>query len=231
MTETDHRTTNATRTSTDQPSINLSQNNKGAIMKATSTLKRVGTLTLFLTAALAIATASASSVNNALLPERTTAPDQLFKGNAMDIDQNAPAITRDEIFIAAPLSTVWKLFTNISRWPEWHSDISSARLDGPLAAGTVFRWSTAGLDDIASTIGDVIPEQRIAWSGPAQGIMGIHVWTFTPVQNGVLVRTEESWSGEPVLQQLEVAQQGLDQSISSWLENLKRESEARAQNL
>lgn len=200
-------------------------------MNAPATLKRVGTLTLILTTALAISTASASSVNNAPSPERTTAPDQLPKGTTMDIDRNAPAITQDEIFIAASLDTVWDLFTDISRWPEWHSDVSSARLEGPLAAGTVFRWSTAGLDDIASTIGEMIPEQRIAWSGPAQGIMGIHVWTFTAVQNGVLVKTEESWSGEPVLQQLEAAQQGLDQSIRSWLENLKREAEARAQNL
>ncbi len=199
-------------------------------MNATSTLKRVGTLTLFLTAALAISTASASSVNNAPSPERTTAPDQISEGTTMDIDRNAPAITQDEIFIAASLGTVWDLFTDISRWPEWHSDVSSARLEGPLAAGTVFRWSTAGLDDIASTIGEMIPEQRIAWSGPAQGIMGIHVWTFTAVQDGVIVKTEESWSGEPVLQQLEFAQQGLDQSIKSWLENLKREAEVRAQN-
>ncbi len=200
-------------------------------MNATSTLKRVGTPTLFLTATLAMATVSASSVNNAPSPERTTAPDRTSKGNAMDIDRNAPAITHDEIFIAAPPSMVWDLFTNIPGWPEWHSDISSASLEGPLTAGTVFRWSTAGLDNIASTIGEVVPEQRIAWSGPAQGIMGIHVWTFTAVQNGVLVEAEESWSGEPVLQQLEVAQQGLDQSIRSWLENLKREAEARAQNL
>ncbi len=200
-------------------------------MNATSTRKRVGTPALFLTATLAMATVLASSVNNVPSPERTTALDRTFKGNAMDIDRNAPAITRDEIFIAAPPSMVWDLFTDIPSWPEWHSDISSASLEGPLTAGTVFRWSTAGLDNIASTIGEVVPEQRIAWSGPAQGIMGIHVWTFTAVQNGVLVETEESWSGEPVLQQLEVAQQGLDQSIRSWLENLKREAEARAQNL
>lgn len=199
-------------------------------MNATSTLKQVGTLTLIPTAALTTATAPASSTNNAPSPERTTASDRTFEDNTMDIDRNAPAITQDEIFIAAPLGTVWDLFTDVPRWPEWHSDISSASLEGPLTAGTVFRWSTAGLDDIASTLGEVIPERRIAWSGPAQGIMGIHVWTFIPVQNGVLVKTEESWSGEPVLQQLGFAQQGLDQSIRSWLENLKREAEARAEH-
>jgi hypothetical protein len=32
----------------------------------------------------------------------------------MDIDRNAPVITRDEIQIKASLNTVWNLFTNIS---------------------------------------------------------------------------------------------------------------------
>lgn len=199
-------------------------------MNAPFTLKRVDALTLFLIVALAITTASASSVNIAPSPERTTAPDRIPKGNAMGIDRNAPAITREEIFIAAPLGTVRELFTDIPNWPEWYSNVSSASLEGPLTAKTVFCWSTTGLDNIASTIGEVIPEQRIAWSDPAQGIMGIHVWTFTAVQDGVLVKTEESSSSEPVLQQLEVVQQGLDQSIKSWLENLKRGAEARAQN-
>lgn len=84
------------------------------------------------------------------------------------------------------------------------------------------------MDNITSTIGELIPEQRIVWSGPAQGIKGIHVWTFTPIQNGVLVKTEESWGGEPVKQNLEFLQQALSKSIKTWLENLKREAEARA---
>jgi len=32
----------------------------------------------------------------------------------MDIDTNAPVITRDEILIAAPLEIVWNAQTNIS---------------------------------------------------------------------------------------------------------------------
>jgi uncharacterized membrane protein len=37
----------------------------------------------------------------------------------MDIDENAPVITRDEILINAPLSTVWDLHTDISSWSQW----------------------------------------------------------------------------------------------------------------
>lgn len=154
------------------------------------------------------------------------------KGSTMNtntvIDADAPAITRKAIFIAAPLSTVWQVQTDIAQWPQWNTDISQAELEGPLAVGTVFRWSTAGLDDITSTIAEVVPEQRIVWSGPAQGITAVHVWTFTPVQGGIQVHTEESWDGAPVRERLEFMQGALDKSLESWLDNLKREAEARA---
>lgn len=147
--------------------------------------------------------------------------------NSMDIDRNAPVITQDELVIAAPLGVVWELHTDIAAWPTWQPDIDRARLGAPLAVGTVFHWSTAGLD-IASTIRELVPQERIAWSGPVQGIMGIHIWRFTPVQGRVLVQTEESWDGEPVRRDAERMQQALDHSIRSWLQSLKRAAEARA---
>lgn len=146
----------------------------------------------------------------------------------MDINQNAPVITRDEIVVAAPIGTVWDLLTTIENWPRWNRDITNARFGLPLAAGSVFHWDAAGLAGIDSTIGEVIFQRRIAWSGPSQGVMGIHVWHFTPVAEGVLVQTEESWAGEPITRQVSVMQQALNQSIRSWLESLKREAESSA---
>jgi len=146
----------------------------------------------------------------------------------MDIDQNAPVITRDEIVIAAPVGTVWNLFADISAWLDWNKDIESASLDGPLSVGATFRWRTAGMD-ITSTVDEWVPQQGVAWSGLVQGILGIHVWRFTPVAGGTLVQTEESWDGEPVrAAQPGLMQQALDRSIRSWLESLKREADSRA---
>lgn len=186
--------------------------------------KQISLLVAALSVPLALVTSSANPVSVA----NQNQPALQTEGH-VNIDRNAPAITRDEILIAAPLSTVWNVQTDISAWPRWNTDISSAEMTGPLAAGTVFRWSTAGLDDITSIVGEVIPERRIVWSGPAQGITAVHVWSFTPVQDGVLVRTEESWDGAPVRQNLEFMQEALDASLKSWLANLKREAEARAQ--
>lgn len=47
--------------------------------------------------------------------------------------------------------------------------------------------------DLASTIAEIIPCPKIAWSGSIGGILGIHVWTFTETPDGVLVQTHESW--------------------------------------
>ena len=63
----------------------------------------------------------------------------------MDIDENAPVITRDEILIDAPLDTIWSLQTGISSWSEWQPDIDASTIEGPLEVGTVFRWQTYGL--------------------------------------------------------------------------------------
>ena len=56
----------------------------------------------------------------------------------------------------------------------------------------------------------------------------MHVWTLEAQAGGVLVRTAESWTGEPVDAQAETLQGALDASLRSWLENLKRTAEARA---
>lgn len=99
-------------------------------------------------------------------------------------------------------------------------------MEAPLAVGSTFRWQTSGLD-ITSTVEEVDAPHRIVWGGPAQGIIAVHVWTLTEREDGVLVHTEESWEGEPVLAQNETLQAALDGSLRGWLENLKRAAENR----
>ncbi len=100
------------------------------------------------------------------------------------------------------------------------------RPDGPLTVGSVFRWQTAGLD-ITSTVEEVDAPHRIVWGGPAQGIVAVHVWTLDEREGSVLVSTAESWEGDAVSAQTGPLQAALDQSLRSWLENLKRTAENR----
>ncbi len=142
----------------------------------------------------------------------------------MDINTAAPVITRDEILIHAPITTVWDIQTDIEAWPSWQPDVDGTQVEGPLAVGSTFRWQTSGLD-ITSTVAEVDAPHRIVWGGPAQGIVAVHVWTLTERGDGVLVHTEESWEGEPVLAQTETLQAALDGSLRGWLENLKLAAE------
>ena len=49
----------------------------------------------------------------------------------MDINTAAPVITRDEIFIHAPIQTIWDIQTDVASWPSWQPDVDSAQADGP----------------------------------------------------------------------------------------------------
>ncbi|WP_329569074.1 SRPBCC family protein [Kitasatospora sp. NBC_01266] len=142
----------------------------------------------------------------------------------MDIDRTAPVIVELSTTIAAPLGTLWPLHTDITAWPTWHSDITSARPRGDLAVGTVFDWQSHGLA-ISSTISELRPQERIVWGGHAHGIDGIHVWTFRPVDGGVLVSTLESWAGPAVDADPDGMRTALEGSLRAWLAALKQTAE------
>ncbi|MEU1418374.1 SRPBCC family protein [Kitasatospora sp. NPDC005751] len=146
---------------------------------------------------------------------------------AVRIDPRAPVITRDDIVIHAPLERIWRIQTDIGAWPSWQPDVTRTEwlTPGPLRTGSVFRWSVHGLSDITSTVREVRPPHRIVWGGPAQGITAVHVWTFTPVRDGVRVHTEESWAGAPVEAARPELQAALDASLDAWLHHLKARAE------
>ncbi|WP_051274616.1 SRPBCC family protein [Cellulomonas sp. URHD0024] len=145
------------------------------------------------------------------------------------IDESATVVVRREIRIQAPIDLVWRLRTDAAGWPAWQTDVDSAEVDGPLVPGASFRWSTHGLD-VTSTVYAVDAPRRILWGGGAQGITGIHEWTFTPDDDATIVRTAESWEVEPVHAEAEHLRTALDGSLASWLQLLRTKAEAKAAN-
>ena len=83
---------------------------------------------------------------------------------------------------------------------------------------------------ITSTVYEMQQGTRILWGGDANGITGIHEWTFTDSPTGVHVTTTESFAGAPVEADVSDMQMLLDQSLVAWLEQLKaqpKRAEAR----
>ena len=141
-----------------------------------------------------------------------------------DVDRNAPVLTELAIDINAPHDRVWKLHTDVSAWPTWQPDITEAAAAEPLEPGTSFSWATFGMD-ITSTVYALDEGARILWGGTANGITGIHEWTFADSPSGVHVTTTESFAGEPVAADVANMQALLDQSLRSWLQQLKDAAE------
>ncbi|MFI6148741.1 SRPBCC family protein [Streptomyces sp. NPDC051109] len=158
------------------------------------------------------------------------------------VDPAARVRHRAEILIDAPLRTVWKLQTDVERWPSWQTPVTTAeRLDhGPLRQGSVFRWTTpvppnptpATSLEITSTVEQLGYRSCIRWTGPAIGdglhIDGVHVWNFTEVPGGVRVSTEETHRGPQVDADVPTATAMLRQGLEAWLSDLKITAEARA---
>ncbi|MFI6846185.1 SRPBCC family protein [Kitasatospora sp. NBC_00085] len=140
------------------------------------------------------------------------------------IDETAPVVVRLSTVIDAPLATVWELHTDVAAWPTWNTDIEQTVVSGPLSPGNSFGWRTHGLD-ITSTVYELVPGERIVWGGPADGIDGVHVWTFEQGGNHVTVRTEESWSGAPVEAAADHLGEALHGSLENWLSHLKSRAE------
>jgi uncharacterized protein YndB with AHSA1/START domain len=181
-------------------------------------------------AGIVAASLAATGVTLAAAPAGATAANASSSGYAagctgVDVDRDAQVIVDLSIVIDAPLPVVWRLQTGIDQWPTWQHNVTEATLSGPLAVGSTFHWQTHGLP-VDSTIKEIRPLRRIVWGGPALGIDGVHVWTFTPTRDGVLVHTTESWDGPPVAADPEGMRTALASSLTEWLAALKTTAES-----
>jgi hypothetical protein len=142
-----------------------------------------------------------------------------------DVDRAAPVIAIHEIDIEAPLDRVWRLHTDVNAWPSWQSDITAAHIDGALAPGVSFDWTSYGFS-VTSTVYELAERSRVLWGGTSGGITGVHDWRFGEMPSGVHVTTTESFAGEPVEADTPGMQAMLDASLVAWLGHLKAAAES-----
>ena len=147
----------------------------------------------------------------------------------MEINPRAPLVARKEIFIQASPEAVWKIQTDIGAWKEWQPDISKSQIDGALATGSVFTWTSGGFS-VTSMLQEVVSRQRIAWTGKALGSQARHIWIFKPQNGGTLVTTEESMEGWLISILKPLMPGFLDRSLDVWLKNLKNRAEGKIVN-
>jgi hypothetical protein len=142
-----------------------------------------------------------------------------------DIDRAAPVIAHHEIDIQVPPDVVWRLHADVNAWPTWHPDITATDLPGPFAPGNSFDWTSYGFT-VTSTIYVVDAPSRVLWGGTANGITGVHEWSFRETASGTHVTTNELFAGEPVEADPASMQTLLDTSLQAWLHRLKEAAES-----
>lgn len=143
----------------------------------------------------------------------------------MEINQQAPLVAKKKIFIQALPQVVWKIHSDIHSWSQWQPAIASSKMEGSLTPGAVFEWKPGGIT-ITSTIEILDPDERIGWSGTAIGTQARHIWTLKPYKDGTLVTTEESMDGWLARILKVVMPKFLDESLSTWLNSLKKRAES-----
>ncbi len=136
----------------------------------------------------------------------------------------ARAASHATILIHAPLPRIWGLVTDVDRWPQWNRAVQSARLDGPVAPGSVFRWKSGGFS-VTSTFRDIEPMTRLSWTGVAFGTHAVHRWTFLPTDRGVQVTTTETFEGWMPALMPGAMQKTLDDTLPALLASLKAAAE------
>lgn len=110
------------------------------------------------------------------------------------INQKAPVVERQELFINASPEQVWEVLASINEWPLWQSEVTEAKLEGQLSEGSIFKWKAGGIS-FKSKLHTVKPFQKLGWTGTTLGASAIHNWSIEPQENGSLVRVEESLQG------------------------------------
>jgi len=145
----------------------------------------------------------------------------------VEVNHNAPASGIAEDFIKAPVDRVWRILSDLEKWPSWNPSVSKIRVNGPLETGTSFEWTAGGLR-IVSQLREVDPPERIVWSGRMLRIRAIHVWELKADGEGTRVRTEESFDGLVARLFRGFAKKTLGRALAQAVSALKAEAESRA---
>jgi hypothetical protein len=112
-------------------------------------------------------------------------------------------LIEESVLINADLKALWKTFTDLTCWADWNTIASKAASDsGRLEEGVRFTFCLRPFSIpimIEPKIDEVVPQEKVVWSGSKFGIYSRHEFLFQQVANGVLVTSRETFRGLPLL--------------------------------
>jgi len=123
-------------------------------------------------------------------------------------------IIEESVLINADIKTIWKTFTDLTCWADWNSVTTNAASgSGHLEEGEKFTFCLRPFDlsiTVEPKIEEVVPHEKVVWSGARFGISSRHEFLFQQAANGVLVTSRETFRGLP----LHLGGKGITEKVS-----------------
>lgn len=105
----------------------------------------------------------------------------------------------ESVLINASLKKVWDTFTDLTCWKNWNTVLCDISCEAErLTEGKRFRFCIRPFDipvRIEPVVEEIVPENRIVWSGRKHGITARHEFTFKVEAGQVLLTSAETFSG------------------------------------
>jgi len=146
-------------------------------------------------------------------------------------------VIQEEIKIAAPMSIVWAVFSNVEEWDDWNTACQSCHLvEGEeMGAGACFSFVVRPFTPlpikVTSQITSCEPGQEVVWEGERFGIQAVHTWEFREQDNMVILHSHEKYRGPLLwLARLILVPRRLHKLTKELLVSIKQEAEARYQD-
>jgi hypothetical protein len=112
-------------------------------------------------------------------------------------------VIEESVLINGDLKDIWKTFTDLTCWAEWNSVATDAASgSGRLEEGKRFTFCLRPFSVpimIEPKIAEVVPQEKVVWTGTKFGIFSRHEFLFQQAANGVLVTSRETFRGLPLL--------------------------------
>jgi hypothetical protein len=140
-------------------------------------------------------------------------------------------VIEESVFIDASVEKVWQTFTDLTCWVNWNSVLEDIAAEHQsIQKGDTFTCSIRPFVfpvKFESFIEEVVPHERVVWSGSKYGIFARHVFIFRRTGDRVQVLSTETFKGITI-ENLKFVFPGwrIRELTQSLLRDLKKASEA-----
>ncbi|GBR01689.1 SRPBCC family protein [Acetobacter oeni] len=147
------------------------------------------------------------------------------RAEAKQMIPNAAVEASRSIIIGVSVDVVWRLLTDVSKWPRWYGYLKGARLDGKFASGTALTYG--GFFKHRLRIAIIEPGKLVMLYGTMAGYTGITRWDIRNLAKGKTEVTFNESSDGPLIGFL-YGNASLGRHLEWWLLAVKVEAERLA---